>query len=245
MQVLSLLSGFILWEIIGRVTPVVVPPPTKVAGAWVSLVVSGKLLGAVLISLRSLAIGFPIALAAGIVLGLLIGRFRKVGYLVDIYINALMSTPTIALIPLLMIWFGMGFTSRVAVVFLFSFFVIVINTTAGVRGVPEGLVEMGRSFGGTERQVFSRIVLPASLPAIMTGLRLGAGRAVKGMVTAEMILVLSGMGAMVASYGSAFAMDYVFAIVLTIVAIAVLLMNVVYWLDGRLTHWRKTEQSLE
>jgi NitT/TauT family transport system permease protein len=134
--------------------------------------------------------------------------------------------------------------SRIAVVFLFAVFVIIINTMTGVKQVDGVLVEMARSFGAKEREIFFKIILPAALPAIMAGLRLGIGRAVKGMVTAEMLLTLTGIGAMVMQYGSAFATDSLFAVILTILLVALVTMKGVQWLDRRLTGW-KAEIAIE
>ncbi len=129
-------------------------------------------------------------------------------------------------------------------VFLFSFFVIVINTLTGVKQVDRTFVEMARSFGAREIDVFFKIILPAAMPAIMAGVRLGMGRAVKGMVTAEMLLTLTGIGALVMQYGSAFATDALFAVILTILMIAMITMKLVQLVDRRLTGW-KAEIAIE
>jgi NitT/TauT family transport system permease protein len=123
-------------------------------------------------------------------------------------------------------------------------FVIIINTMTGVKQVDLVLVEMARSFGAKEREIFFKIMLPAALPAIMAGLRLGIGRAVKGMVTAEMLLTLTGIGAMIMQYGSSFATDSLFAVILTILLLALAAMKSVQWLDGKLTGW-KAEIAVE
>jgi NitT/TauT family transport system permease protein len=172
------------------------------------------------------------------------GRFRAVEHFLDLYVNALMSAPMTAFVPVLILWFGLGVESRIAVVFLFAVFVIIINTMTGVKQVDTILVEMARSFGAREREVFFKIMLPAALPAIMAGLRLGVGRAVKGMVTAEMLLTLTGIGAMIMQYGSAFATDSLFAVVITILLVALAAMKAVQWLDRRLTGW-KAEIAIE
>jgi ABC-type nitrate/sulfonate/bicarbonate transport system permease component len=130
------------------------------------------------------------------------------------------------------------------VVFLFAIFVIIINTMTGVKQVDTVLLEMARSFGAREREIFFKIMLPAALPAIMAGLRLGMGRAVKGMVTAEMLLTLTGIGAMIMQYGSSFATDSLFAVILTILLVALLAMKAVQWIDRRLTGW-KAEIAIE
>ena len=134
---------------------------------------SGKLLANLSMSLTTLAIGFCLAVLFGIVVGLLMGRFRAVEHFLDLYVNALMSAPTTAFVPVLILWFGLGVESRIAVVFLFAVFVIIINTMTGVKQVDTVLVEMARSFGAREREVFFKIILPAALPAIMAGFRLG------------------------------------------------------------------------
>jgi NitT/TauT family transport system permease protein len=244
-NVLSILSLAILWEIVGRMMDsTLIPPLSKIGAAWWKLLSSGKLLANLGMSLTTLATGFLLAVFVGVVLGLLMGRFRAVEHFLDLYVNSLMSAPTTAFVPVLILWFGLGMESRIAVVFLFAVFVIIINTMTGVKQVDGVLVEMARSFGAKEREIFFKIILPAALPAIMAGLRLGIGRAVKGMVTAEMLLTLTGIGAMVMQYGSAFATDSLFAVILTILLVALVTMKGVQWLDRRLTGW-KAEIAIE
>jgi NitT/TauT family transport system permease protein len=223
---------------------VLIPPLSKIGSAWIRLLISGKLLQNLYLSLGTLAAGFFLAVVVGIFVGLLMGRFREVEHFLDLYINALMSAPTTAFVPVLIMWFGLGVESRIAVVFLFSFFVIVINTLTGVKQVDRIWLEMARSFGAKEREIFFKVMLPAAMPAIMAGVRLGMGRAVKGMVTAEMLLTLTGIGAMVMQYGSAFATDALFAVILTILGVAMITMKLVQWLDQRLTGW-KVEIAIE
>jgi NitT/TauT family transport system permease protein len=228
-----------LWEIAGRaMDSTLIPPLSQIAAAWWKLFSSGKLLANLSMSLTTLAVGFLLAVVVGVILGLLMGRFRAVEHFLDLYVNALMSAPTTAFVPVLILWFGLGVESRIAVVFLFAVFVIIINTMTGVKQVDSVLVEMARSFGAKEREIFFKIILPAALPAIMAGLRLGMGRAVKGMVTAEMLLTLTGIGAMIMQYGSAFATDALFAVILTVLLVALITMKAVQWLDHRLTGWK-------
>jgi ABC-type nitrate/sulfonate/bicarbonate transport system permease component len=244
-DILSILSLALLWEITGRLMDSsLIPPLSRIGAAWWKLLSSGKLLSSLGLSLTTLAIGFGLAVLFGIVLGLLMGRFRAVEHFFDIYVNALMSAPMTAFVPVLILWFGLGVESRIAVVFLFAVFVIIVNTMTGVKQVDTVLVEMARSFGAREREIFFKIMLPAALPAIMAGLRLGVGRAVKGMVTGEMLLTLTGIGAMIMQYGSAFATDALFAVILTILALALLSMKAVHWLERRMTGW-KAEIAVE
>jgi ABC-type nitrate/sulfonate/bicarbonate transport system permease component len=241
----SLASLALLWEVTGRIMDsTLIPPLSRIAMAWWKLLSSGKLLSNISMSLTTLAIGFLLAVLCGVVLGLLMGRYRAVEHFLDLYVNALMSAPTTAFVPVLILWFGLGIESRIAVVFLFAVFVIIINTMTGVKQVDGVLVEMARSFGAREREVFFKIMLPAALPAIMAGVRLGMGRAVKGMVTGEMLLTLTGIGAMIMQYGSSFATDSLFAVILTILLLALLTMKAVQWIDRRLTGW-KAEIAIE
>jgi NitT/TauT family transport system permease protein len=244
-NVLSIFSLAVLWEIAGRIMDsTLIPPLSRIGAAWWKLLSGGKLLPNLAMSLTTLAAGFVLAVLIGIVVGLLMGRFRAVEHFLDLYVNALMSAPTTAFVPILIMWFGLGVESRIAVVFLFAVFVIIINTMTGVKQVDSVLVEMARSFGAKEKEIFFKIILPAAMPAIMAGVRLGMGRAVKGMVTAEMLLTLTGIGAMIMQYGSSFATDSLFAVILTILIIAMITMRAVHWLDRRLTGW-KAEIAIE
>ena len=147
-NVLSILSLAVLWEFTGRaMQSTLIPPLSHIAAAWWKLLISGKLLTNLSMSLTTLAIGFGLAVLFGIVLGVLMGRFRAVEHFLDLYVNALMSAPTTAFVPVLILWFGLGVESRIAVVFLFAVFVIIINTMTGVKQVDTVLVEMARSFG--------------------------------------------------------------------------------------------------
>jgi NitT/TauT family transport system permease protein len=244
-NVLSVLTFGLLWEIAGRsADSMLIPPLSKIASAWLRLLASGKLLDNLIMSLGTLAAGFFLAVLVGVFLGLLMGRFPEVEHFLDLYINALMSAPATAFVPVLILWFGLGVGARIAVVFIFAFFVIVINTLTGVKQVERTFVEMAHSFGARERDVFFKIILPAAMPAIMAGIRLGMGRAVKGMVTGEMLLTLTGIGAMIMQYGSAFATDALFAVILTILMVAMITMKLVQLLDRRLTGW-KAEIAIE
>ena len=244
-NVISIVTLAILWEIAGRtLDSVLIPPLSHIGSAWLRLLLSGKLLSNLAMSLGTLAAGFFLAVILGIIIGLLMGRFREIEHFLDLYINAFMSAPMTAFVPVLILWFGLGVESRIAVVFLFAFFVIVINTLTGVKQVDRTFVEMARSFGAKEREIFLKIILPAAMPAIMAGVRLGMGRAVKGMVTAEMLLTLTGIGAMIMQYGSSFATDALFAVILTILIVAMITMRLVQVVDQRLTGW-KTEIAIE
>jgi ABC-type nitrate/sulfonate/bicarbonate transport system permease component len=238
-RAISVVSFALLWETIGQSQNThMLPPLSKVLSAWLELVVSGQLLQALKISLQALVLGYLLSVGLGIPLGLLMGRYRRLERFLNVYMTALLTVPMISFIPFLVIAFGLGLQSRVWIVFLFAFVYIAMNTSAGVRNVDPILTEMARSFGARERELFVKVILPAALPMIMAGIRLGMGRAILGMVTGEMILAAVGFGVMLMTFGASFNTPALFATILTIVLLAVGLLAVIQFLDRRLMPWR-------
>lgn len=239
LRLVSLTTLALLWEGAGRSQdPHLLPPLSSVFFAWLELARTGQLFRALLVSFQALALGFLAAAAAGVSLGLLMGRYRKLEAFLDLYMTALLAIPMITFIPLLVIAFGLGLASRVWIVFLFAFVYIAINAAAGVRSVDPALAEMARSFGAGERELFLKVILPASLPMIMAGLRLGLARAVVGMITGEMVLAVVGFGAMLIYFGASFDTPALFATILTIILLAVAVLALIQALDRRLMPWR-------
>jgi NitT/TauT family transport system permease protein len=239
LRLLSVVTLALIWEIAGRTgNNRLLPPLSVVVVAWFELLVSGQLFRALAISLQAMALGFLLSALVGVPLGLLMGRYRRLESFLEIYMAALLTVPMISFIPFLVIAFGLGLHSRVWIVFLFAFVIIVINTTAGVRNVDATLTEMARSFGARERDLFLKVILPAALPMIMAGLRLGMGRAVLGMVTSELILAVVGFGAMLMTFSASYDSPALFATILTIVLLAVALLALIQYLDRRLMPWR-------
>ncbi|HMF97342.1 MAG TPA: ABC transporter permease, partial [Vicinamibacterales bacterium] len=181
------------WEFVGRRTsPLFLSYPTAVVKAGAAMIASGELLAALASSLQTVVVGFFAAAAIGIVLGLLIGRYRAVDAATDWLINALYATPLVAVIPLVILWLGLGDLAKLFVVTILAVFPVLINTAAGVRNVPRTLIDVSTAFAASERQVFLKIILPAAVPYMMTGLRLGIGRAIIGMVVAEFFTAITG-----------------------------------------------------
>ena len=229
----------IVWEILGRLElSIFIPPASTVALAWWGLVADGTLARSAGSSLLSLVKGFVPAAVFGVALGLCMGRFRAVRYLLDGWINALMSAPLSALVPVLIALFGIRDTVVAATVFLFSFFVIVVNTMTGVRGTERSLVEMARAFGASEAALFGLIYLPAALPAVMLGLRLGVVQAVKGMVVGEMLISLVGMGERLIYYGNTFLIPELYAVILSVLVVALLSSTLVQACEGAFVRWK-------
>ena len=240
----SLAATLVLWEWFGRgVNPILFSYPTAILAVLPKMVASGELPRAMLESYQSLAVGYFSAVVIGIALGLAIGRFRFLELALDWQLVALYSTPNVALVPLLIMWLGLGFQPKVALVFLSAVFPVLLNTQGGVRNIDRSLVDVARVEGGSERQILQKIVLPASLPFIMTGLRLAVGRAVVGMVVAEFFTAISGLGGRIVIYGGQFATDKLLVVVIVLALSGVGLTALVGALENRLLPWRQISRA--
>jgi NitT/TauT family transport system permease protein len=235
---LSLAGGIALWEVFGRLLALPwLPPFSKVMVALTELIQSGEILANLIISLRSLAIGFTISLVLGFVVGIMMGLSRRVDQAIGIYVNALLFTPHLVFAPIFFALFQLSDWTRIAVIVKYTIFIIIINTATAIRTADPALVEMARSFGASKRQIFSRILLPASVVVLFAGMRLGMGRAVKGMINGEMFIAFVGLGGVVQKYGSQFDASRVLAITMVILAVAVVMGGLVQTVDRRMTRW--------
>ena len=239
-HLLAALIIFGSWEIYGHLgNALIMPPPSAVLRGLVEITFGGPLPAALGSSLQLLFLGFATALALGTVLGILIGRYALANRVLGPFLNALYATPDIALLPLILLWFGFGMGGRVVVVFLAAFFPIMINTYAGVRDAPRDLLEVASSFGvKSEYGRLKQVILPAALPLVMTGYRLGIGRAVVGMAVAEVYLSLGGIGTLIVQYGHAFRTDLLLAAILPLPLLGILLTKVFEQVERRLQYWR-------
>jgi NitT/TauT family transport system permease protein len=245
LRIASVIVVLLLWEIFGRqVNPLFLSYPSAIARAWVQLLETGEIQRQALGSLQVFAIGLSAALILGIIVGLLMGRYRLAEYLLDPYVYALDATPRVALIPVLLLWFGLGASSKIAIVFLSGLFPVLMNTFSGVRTVSANLVDIGRAYGAGERKIFTKIILPAALPFITAGIRLAVGRALIGIITAEMFTAVTGMGALLIRYSAALATDKFFVPVIFLALLGVILSSAVERLQKRLAPWKETERAL-
>ena len=234
----GLLIGVIFWEILARVWQVsFFPPMTAVFARLIDFIDRGLILGALFNSLINLAVGFGISAVVGVVIGTLMGMYRKVDMALDVYVYALLTAPSLVFAPIFFAIFGLGRTSIIGVVVIYSMFIIIVNTVAAIRSVPVGLVEMGRSYCAGDRQLFVKVILPAALPMIFAGLRLGMGRAVKGTINGEMFIAIVGLGAVVESAGNRFDAAGVFAVLLVIIIVALVAVKAIQIIDARMTSW--------
>lgn len=240
----SIIAGILLWEIIGRALQFpFFPPISDVVAAWLEILGTGELINELLTSLRGLFIGYSLAVVLGLTVGTLMGRFRKVEYFFNPFIDINLSTPTLVYIPVLFALFGVSNLTVIVIVFMYSFFIIVVNTVTGIKKADPSLLEMGRSFGASERQLFRKIMVWDALPLIMAGVRIGMSRAVKGMINGELFIALVGLGARLKYYSGSFNIEKVLAMLLTIIVVAVFLTAVVQAIDRRLTGWAETVQG--
>jgi NitT/TauT family transport system permease protein len=239
LRALSLVVVLTVWEILGRrINPIFFSTPSLVFDAALELLADGELLEAMAVSLAVVMAGFALACAIGIPLGLAMGRSRTLEHLLDPFVNALYVIPRIALIPLIIIWFGLGVGAQVAVVFGTTVFPVLLSTYTGARNVSPQLVEAVRVQGASELQMFRLVIVPASVPFIMSGLRLGVGQAIIGMVVAQMFLGMSGMGYMLVNLGNRFATSHVLVVVLALSVLGLGLTELVKSAERRFSHWR-------
>jgi ABC-type nitrate/sulfonate/bicarbonate transport system permease component len=236
---LGVLAG--TWELIGRIADVpFFPPLTTVLVRLGEMIGDGLIIENLATSLTNLVLGFTVSLAIALVVGLLMGAFAKVEAALDVYVNALLTAPSLVFAPIFFSIWGLGRESIIAVVVMYSCFIMIINTAAGVRTVPRPLVEMGTSFSATRWQLFRFVVLPAATPLIMAGVRLGVGRAVKGMINGEMFIAVVGLGKLVQDAGRQLDAASVLAVLIVIVVVAFVSVAVVQAIDNRLTSWLPT-----
>jgi NitT/TauT family transport system permease protein len=234
----SLTIALALWELAARnVDPVLFTSPTKVAVAAYRMVLSGELWMYLWPSLVVLAIGFAFAVVFGIAIGLLLARFRVLDIALTVYITFLYSIPSVALVPLIVLWAGFDTAAKVIILFLFAFFPMVINTYQGVKSVDPQLLEVGRAFRCSERQLWTNIVLPASVPFIVTGLRLALGRALIGMVLADLYTAISGIGYLIVRTASTYQVDKMFVPIVTLGLLGVTLTALLRFAEKHVAPW--------
>jgi NitT/TauT family transport system permease protein len=237
-ELLALVAGAAVWEGLGWGLGLPwLPPFSTVMESLLQFVRSGLIFSNLGSSLQALLVGFAFSLCFGLVLGALMGRYRYVEKALDVYVHALFVCPSIVFAPVFFAIFGLSDASRVAIIVVYATFVIVINTATAIRTVDPSLVEMARSFGCREGQIFARILMPAAAPLVFAGIRLGMGRAVKGMINGEMLIAFVGLGALAQKYGAQFDAAKVFAIALVVLIIGVISNALVQILDNRLTRW--------
>ena len=235
----SVASFLLIWQLCAPlINPLFGSYPSAIVAAFWTLAASGKLVTALGESLRPFAVGYALAIVFGVPLGLVVGRSRPLEASIGIYVTAGYAMPLVALVPLLILWFGLGFAVKVAIIFLMSVFPICINTWHGARAVPKTLIEVGKSFVAPDRVILRRIILPATLPYIMAGLRLSVGRAVVAMVIAEFFTSISGLGAIILTSANNYDTATTFVPIIIIMLLAVALNSLVGAIERWVAPWQ-------
>ena len=226
-----------LWAA-GKISPLFLSGPSAIVKQFRYGVTQGTLLSDMAYSGTNFVIGFAAALVAGVVLGIIIGWYRKVRLLLDPFLNALYATPRIAMVPMIIIWFGVGMWSKVFIVFISAFFPILVNTVGGVRNIDRDLLRAAHAFCASDWQIFTTLALPGSVPFILTGIRQGVALGLIGVVVGEMFGGSKGVGFMVAYGGQTFATDTLFVGVIIVAFSGILLTWLAERLERRFSRWR-------
>jgi NitT/TauT family transport system permease protein len=240
--ILSVLGGLLLWELLSRLlvaNALFLAAPTQIFAAIVRLAATGELWHHIGVSGLEFAIGYVIASVLGILLGLGMASSVRIKQIAQPWISGLYATPTIALAPLFILWFGIGIWSKVLVVIFLVLFPVTINTEAGLRTTSQRLIEMLRSFGATPRQIFFKISLPSATPFILAGLKLGIGRGLIAVVVAELFGSRAGLGRLISQSADAFNMPELFAGVIVLAAAGIAMTAAFSWLESRLVPWTR------
>ena len=247
---ISVTIFLLLWEFMGgpvsaynpipflRVNPMFMSSPSYIWKAAVDLFSSGEIWNDLRVSSIEFAGGYLLSVAVAIPLGILIGWNKKASAIFDPFVNAMNATPRVALLPLVIIWLGIGIMSKVGIIFLGAVVPIIVNARDGVKTTPSSLLNAARSFGATEWMVFKSVVMPATLPFILSGLRIALGRALVGVMVGELYAATAGIGFMITVAGATFQTDKVFVGVLIFAISGMLGMEALSRIEHHFDKWR-------
>src|SRR5437660_1764004 len=237
----SFAAILLAWEAVVRwdwANPFFISQPTAIAASLGRAARSGELWHNLAVSLREFAVGYAASAVVGILAGAVAGRFRIVEYALDPFLWFLYSAPLIAFYPIFVLWFGLGVPTVIAMTFLLSVTQITASTLSGIQNVNPGLLRAARSFGATERDLLWKVVLPASVPMVIAGLRLGIGRALMGVVVGELFGATAGLGYSISYYGALLKTTDMIASLVVIVVLGVLCTQGLSAVEARFDSWR-------
>jgi ABC-type nitrate/sulfonate/bicarbonate transport system permease component len=238
---LAVAAFLALWECavsFGWVNPLFTSAPSRIVSAAAQMVADGSLFEHLKVSGLEFAVGYGLAIIVAVPLGILMGWYRRLNAVLDPFVSALYATPRIALLPLMMIWLGIGLASKIAIVFLGAVFPILVNTITGVRTLDVNFIRVARSFGSNDRQLFLTVALPSSVPLLLSGLRLGLGHALIGIVVAEMYGATHGLGFLISVSGARFQTDKVMVGIIIIALSGILMTGLLRIIERRFEGWR-------
>jgi len=230
------------WELLGRFVltdPLFFAPLSEVAVAGLHLWQSGELQTHIWVSFSELFEGVAVAIIVGIAIGVGIGTSQRARDYAEIYITALYATPLVAVTPLLILWLGIGVVSKAAVVFLTAVFPILINTASGIRATEALLIEVAQSFCGTRAQIITKVMLPSAVPFMLTGIRLGIGRGIVGVVVGELFGARAGLGYLIFTSGQTFDVPALFVGIITLAVMGVGLTFAAELVERHALRWRR------
>ena len=237
----SMVVFLLFWELCvaaGWVNPLFTSSPSRIVTTGIDMFAEGSIYYDLQVSGFEFTVGYGLAIVIGVPLGILMGWYSRLNAILEPFVSALYAMPRIALLPLIMIWFGIGFASKIAIVFLGAIFPILVNTITGVRTIDADFIKVARSFGATDRQLFLTVALPSSVPLLLTGLRLGLGHALVGIVVGEMYGATRGLGFLIGVAGSRFQTDKVMVGIILIATAGVVMTEILRQIERRFEKWR-------
>jgi taurine transport system permease protein len=238
---LAVVLFFAAWQALFLVVPfnpLFISKPSLILAGLLDLIGTGELLDDLLVSAVPFAYGLAAAVVVGVAIGMVMGWRARVGYALDPLMTALYASPLVALAPLIVVFFGVGVAAKSIIIFSLAVFPFIFNAYAGVRAVDPLLISVVRSLGGTEPQLYAKVILPSILPYIVAAARLAIGRALVGVLVGEFFAASEGIGYAIARFGDLYALDKMFACILTIMVIAVMLTESVRWAERAAFPWR-------
>ncbi len=232
---------FIAWQatfLFVPFNPLFISKPNLILDSFVEMLFSGDLLHDLAVSGVPFLYGFTAAVVVGVSVGVVMGWRVRVGYALDPLMTVFYASPLVALAPLVIVFFGVGVSGKAIIIFLLSVFPFIFNTAAGVRAIDRLLINVVRSMGGTEKDLYLKVIVPGVLPYIVAGARIAVGRGLIGILVGEFFAASEGIGYAIARFGDLFALDKMFACILAIMIIAVVLTEGIRWAERAAFPWR-------
>ncbi len=243
----SVMGFIVIWQLL--LTYVIpfnsffITKPSLIAVAAKELMSSGKLWNDLAISSRAFIWGFSGAVLVGIPIGIVMGWRRRLEYALDPFFTALYASPLVALAPLLIVMFGVGVTGKAVLVFLLAVFPFIFNAFAGVKSTEPLLINVVRSFGGREKDLYFKVILPSTLPYIVAGARIAIGRGIVGIIVGEFYAASEGIGFSIALYGDTYRLPEMFVGIVVLMALAVFLTEGMRKLESTLAPWKSSQEG--
>jgi taurine transport system permease protein len=238
---LAVVLFFVAWQAVFLFVPfdpLFISKPSLIAAGLVDLIDSGDLFHDLAVSAVPFFIGLGAAVVIGVPLGIVMGWRQRVGYALDPLMTVFYASPLVALAPLLVIFFGVGVSGKAIIVFVLSVFPFIFNAYAGVHAVDRLLINVVRSLGGGEWDLYRKVIFPSVLPYIVAGARIAVGRALIGVLVGEFFAASEGIGYAISRFGDIFSIDRMFACILVVMVIAVVLTEGIRWAERAAFPWR-------